>query len=474
MTRCPAPLSPFEEKLAHEIAQSDPRRARLRRRPLRRDVPHAPPAGSSSTRSRRGRTTPATSRSTRASRASSSSSCAPSAACRSARRSCCAPRRWRTSSAISGPAASRAGRTPAPCPGVALHLYGKKEPRPGRKMGHLTALADDAGRGAPEASSTRAPRSRARFESETSMKNPSRRPPCFSRSAPHSPRRPASRRPSTRRTTSASRRASPSPASRRRRRSPRSRRPASGPRSTSASRPRACAAAREAVEAQGLKFLSVPVSPDTFSLGDVKKVEAVLKDPAAAPVLLFCCEQQPRRRRPRRRRIPARAHEGRGDRRGEEGRPEERRHGEGRSRRHGSTAIESASQRRRPFGGRERPWRRRCPRRPRCAAARSPRSPSSPRAAPPTSLPRSRPGGNSRRFRCRISSTRATPITCTSRTCATSSRPAWAATSSTGRTGTRRTRPTSRAPRSIRTSASRARSGTPSSGRGPGPASSSS
>ena len=25
-------------------------------------------------------------------------------------------------------------------PGVALHLYGKKEPRPGRKMGHLTAL----------------------------------------------------------------------------------------------------------------------------------------------------------------------------------------------------------------------------------------------------------------------------------------------------------------------------------------------
>jgi 5-(carboxyamino)imidazole ribonucleotide synthase len=26
-------------------------------------------------------------------------------------------------------------------PGVALHLYGKKDPRPGRKMGHLTALA---------------------------------------------------------------------------------------------------------------------------------------------------------------------------------------------------------------------------------------------------------------------------------------------------------------------------------------------
>ena len=29
-------------------------------------------------------------------------------------------------------------------PGVKLHLYGKAEPRPGRKMGHLTALADTA------------------------------------------------------------------------------------------------------------------------------------------------------------------------------------------------------------------------------------------------------------------------------------------------------------------------------------------
>ena len=27
-------------------------------------------------------------------------------------------------------------------PDVKLHLYGKAEPRPGRKMGHLTALAD--------------------------------------------------------------------------------------------------------------------------------------------------------------------------------------------------------------------------------------------------------------------------------------------------------------------------------------------
>lgn len=30
-------------------------------------------------------------------------------------------------------------------PGIRLHLYGKREARPGRKMGHLVALADDAG-----------------------------------------------------------------------------------------------------------------------------------------------------------------------------------------------------------------------------------------------------------------------------------------------------------------------------------------
>jgi uncharacterized protein (TIGR01244 family) len=46
--------------------------------------------------------------------------------------------------------------------------------------------------------------------------------------------------------------------------------------------------AKDAVEAQGLKFVSVPVSPDTFSLDDVLKVEAVLKDQGAAPVFLYC------------------------------------------------------------------------------------------------------------------------------------------------------------------------------------------
>ncbi|MGA7990987.1 MAG: sulfur transferase domain-containing protein [Thermoanaerobaculia bacterium] len=46
--------------------------------------------------------------------------------------------------------------------------------------------------------------------------------------------------------------------------------------------------AREAVEAQGLKFVSVPVSPATFTLEDARRVEAVLADQKAAPVLLFC------------------------------------------------------------------------------------------------------------------------------------------------------------------------------------------
>ncbi len=32
-------------------------------------------------------------------------------------------------------------------PGAHVHLYGKREVRPGRKMGHVTALGDDAGGG---------------------------------------------------------------------------------------------------------------------------------------------------------------------------------------------------------------------------------------------------------------------------------------------------------------------------------------
>ena len=46
--------------------------------------------------------------------------------------------------------------------------------------------------------------------------------------------------------------------------------------------------ARAAVEAQGLTFVSVPVSPETFSLDDAERVAAVLSDQNTAPVLLFC------------------------------------------------------------------------------------------------------------------------------------------------------------------------------------------
>jgi uncharacterized protein (TIGR01244 family) len=42
------------------------------------------------------------------------------------------------------------------------------------------------------------------------------------------------------------------------------------------------------VEAQGLRYVSIPVTPDTFSLADVEAVEKILDDPAAAPVLLHC------------------------------------------------------------------------------------------------------------------------------------------------------------------------------------------
>ena len=42
------------------------------------------------------------------------------------------------------------------------------------------------------------------------------------------------------------------------------------------------------VEAQGLRYVSVPVTPDTFSLADVEAVEKVLDDPSAGPVLLHC------------------------------------------------------------------------------------------------------------------------------------------------------------------------------------------
>jgi uncharacterized protein (TIGR01244 family) len=45
---------------------------------------------------------------------------------------------------------------------------------------------------------------------------------------------------------------------------------------------------RTVVEAQGLRYVSIPVTADTFSLADVEALEKVLADPASAPVLLHC------------------------------------------------------------------------------------------------------------------------------------------------------------------------------------------
>lgn len=45
---------------------------------------------------------------------------------------------------------------------------------------------------------------------------------------------------------------------------------------------------RKAVEKQGLRFVSVPVTPETFHVEDAKKVAAVIGDPKAGPVLLYC------------------------------------------------------------------------------------------------------------------------------------------------------------------------------------------
>jgi uncharacterized protein (TIGR01244 family) len=45
---------------------------------------------------------------------------------------------------------------------------------------------------------------------------------------------------------------------------------------------------RAVVESQGLRYVWVPVTPDTFSLADVEAVEKVLDDAAAGPILLHC------------------------------------------------------------------------------------------------------------------------------------------------------------------------------------------
>jgi uncharacterized protein (TIGR01244 family) len=45
---------------------------------------------------------------------------------------------------------------------------------------------------------------------------------------------------------------------------------------------------KAAVESQGLRYVSVPVTPATFSLDDAKAVARLLDDPEAGPVLLHC------------------------------------------------------------------------------------------------------------------------------------------------------------------------------------------
>ena len=56
---------------------------------------------------------------------------------------------WAAPDAASGATPGEAARTPdwagvLALPGARLHLYGKVEPRRGRKMGHLTVTAADA------------------------------------------------------------------------------------------------------------------------------------------------------------------------------------------------------------------------------------------------------------------------------------------------------------------------------------------
>jgi len=45
---------------------------------------------------------------------------------------------------------------------------------------------------------------------------------------------------------------------------------------------------RAVVEGQGLRYVNVPISPESFSLADVAAVSKVVDDPAAGPVLLHC------------------------------------------------------------------------------------------------------------------------------------------------------------------------------------------
>jgi uncharacterized protein (TIGR01244 family) len=45
---------------------------------------------------------------------------------------------------------------------------------------------------------------------------------------------------------------------------------------------------KASVEAQGLRYVSVPISSASFTLADALKVKGVLDDPASGPVLMHC------------------------------------------------------------------------------------------------------------------------------------------------------------------------------------------
>ncbi len=45
---------------------------------------------------------------------------------------------------------------------------------------------------------------------------------------------------------------------------------------------------KSAVESQGLRYVSVPFTPASFTLADAKAVASALEDPEAGPVLLHC------------------------------------------------------------------------------------------------------------------------------------------------------------------------------------------
>ena len=149
-------------------ARWSPRRPDLDRRPRRRrpsrsrcgspassTSPGSSPSSCSrpatggcwSTSSRCARTTPATGPRTARSPRSSRTTCAPCSTCRSARP---APaRRWTVMVNILGGPADAVGRlydgyphALARDPRLRVHLYGK-EPRPGRKVGHVNAYGDD-------------------------------------------------------------------------------------------------------------------------------------------------------------------------------------------------------------------------------------------------------------------------------------------------------------------------------------------